>query len=435
MADVVVVGGGFAGISAAVRIAKMRHRVVLLEAGDRLGGQLAPYETDGWSFDHGLSELTLPATVRDLFKKSGRPLDRVLDLEPLPVARRHVLDRDLVLDLPAGSRGAQTDAIDAVLGPGKGERWTRWLDAFDDVWEVLRRVALGRPLVGRGDFDREQWRTLRPRLSLDRAARRGLRDPYLRALVLDRHRLDGQQPRSMPAFLGAYDLVERSFGRWRVAGGTTALLAALERRLEERRVDVRLGTRAHDVTGSDAVDGVVTDDGHLPAEVVVWAAPVGPGGRRETDALPRVPSSRTYLGLGPYAPRLAQETVVHGTPVRIMPSATHTGDGQAWTVEHVGAEDPLVTLRRAGIDVGDHVAYREDVSAVDLVRRHGARDGWQWSGWRTAFQVPGVGQARSGYLRVGVNAHPGASTELVALGTAAAAETLRPGASTPAGAR
>ncbi|WP_370619196.1 phytoene desaturase family protein [Mumia sp. Pv 4-285] len=426
MTDVVVVGGGFAGISAAVRIAKMRHRVVLLEADDRLGGQLRPYEVDGWSFDRGWSELTLPATLRDLFKKSGRPIDRVLELTSLPVARRHVFDRGMVLDLPAGSRGAQTEAVDEVLGSGAGSRWTRWVDEFDPVWEVLRRAALGGPLVGRASFDREQWRTLRPRASLDRAVRRGLRNHHLRALVLDRHRLDGQHPRSMPAFLGAYELVERSFGRWRIEGGTTALLEALERRLQERRVDVRLGVRAHDVVAGDVVTGVVTDNGTVPADVVVWAAPAGPGGREETDALPRVPSARTYLGLGPYAPVLAQQTVVHGTPVRIMPSATHTGRGQSWTVEHSGAEDPVVTLHRVGIDVGDHVERREDVGPGDAVRRHGARDGWQWSGWRTALTVPGVGTQPTGLLRVGVNAHPGPSTELVALGTAAASETLRP---------
>ncbi|QMW67754.1 FAD-dependent oxidoreductase [Mumia sp. ZJ1417] len=426
MADVVVVGGGFAGIAAAVRIAKLRHRVTLLEESERLGGQLVPYESAGWSFDHGWSEVTLPATVRDLFKKSGRPVDRVLDLVALPVARRHVLARDMVLDLPTGSRGAQTDTIDAVLGSGAGERWTRWLDAFDEVWEVLRRHALEQRLVGRTSFTRDQWRTLSPRTGLERAARRALRDPSLRAMVLDRHRLNGQQPRALPAFLGVYDLVERSFGRWRIDGGTTALLAALERRLEERRVDVRLSTRAHDVVGASAVTGVVTDGGTIRADVVVWAAPGPPGGRQECGALPLVPAARTYLGLGPHAPRLVQQTVVHGgTPVRILPSATHAGDGQAWTVEHVGAEDPLVSMRRLGIDVEDHVVHREDVSAVDLVRG-GARFGWQWSGWPTAFAVPGVGPLRPGYLRVGVNAHPGPSTELVALGAAAAAETLRP---------
>ena len=129
---------------------------------------------------------------------------------------------------------------------------------------------------------------------------------------------------------------------------------------------------------------------------------------------------------------LAQQTVVHGTPVRVTPSATHTGDGQAWTVEHLAAEDPVLTLRRVGIDIGDHVAYREDVSPVDmaLLPARLALEGevlrWQWSGWRTAFVRPGVGPGRRGLLRVGVNAHPGPSTELVALGTAAAAETLRP---------
>ncbi|MGH3424842.1 MAG: FAD-dependent oxidoreductase, partial [Nocardioidaceae bacterium] len=61
MASVVVVGGGFAGISAAVRLAKLRHEVVLLEASDEVGGQLRPFVERGYSFDHGRSVLTMPA--------------------------------------------------------------------------------------------------------------------------------------------------------------------------------------------------------------------------------------------------------------------------------------------------------------------------------------------------------------------------------------
>ncbi|PJJ56041.1 UDP-galactopyranose mutase [Mumia flava] len=424
----VVVGGGLAGMAAAVRIAKLRHRVVLVEDADRVGGRLLPLVHDGFSFDHGSSEVTLPATLRDLFRKSGRPLDSELELVPLPVARRHVLGDGDVLDLPTGSRAAQTDAIDQVLGRGSGARWTRWLDAYTDVWEVLRTRALEQPFEGRAAFDNAQWRMLRPRAGLQRAARRGLRDPRLRALVIDRHRLDGEQPGLLPAFLGVLDLVERSFGRWRVVGGTSALVTALERRLAQRRVDVRTGVRALDVVGTDRVEGVRTADGVVSGDVVVWAAPAAPGGRRESDALPRVPAARTYLGLGPDAPRLEQETIVHDhAPLRISPSATHDGPGQAWTVEHLGAEDPVDALARHGLRLSAHVRARVDVSALDAVRDGGARYGWCWSGWRTGCTLPGVGRPRpAGLLRIGANAHPGASLEAVTLGAASAAETLRP---------
>ncbi len=40
MANVVVVGGGFAGMSAAARLAKLRHDVTLLESSQSLGGRL-----------------------------------------------------------------------------------------------------------------------------------------------------------------------------------------------------------------------------------------------------------------------------------------------------------------------------------------------------------------------------------------------------------
>src|SRR5699024_8140573 len=138
VASVVVVGGGFAGLSAAVRIAKLRHQVTLLEAADDLGGQLRPLVRDGFSFDHGYSVLTVPATLRDLFRKSGRPLERVLDLQHLSPARRHVFRDGAALDLPTGSRSAQTEAVNS-LGGRLGEEWTGWLDGFADVWDTLRR--------------------------------------------------------------------------------------------------------------------------------------------------------------------------------------------------------------------------------------------------------------------------------------------------------
>ncbi len=60
--------------------------------------------------------------VRDLFRKSGRPLEKELELVPVSPAQQHRFDDDehTVLDLPGGSRGAQIHAVDAALGAGPG---------------------------------------------------------------------------------------------------------------------------------------------------------------------------------------------------------------------------------------------------------------------------------------------------------------------------
>ncbi|HEU0287890.1 MAG TPA: NAD(P)-binding protein, partial [Nocardioidaceae bacterium] len=99
MARVVVVGGSFGGMAAAARLAKLGHQVTLYERAADLGGSLRPIRQDGFTWDTGPTTWTLPAVVRDLFRKSGRPLERVVELQPLSPGRRHIFPDGSELDL------------------------------------------------------------------------------------------------------------------------------------------------------------------------------------------------------------------------------------------------------------------------------------------------------------------------------------------------
>lgn len=427
MSQVIVVGGGFAGMSVAVRLAKLGHAVTVFESSDRLGGQLLPRDGTIFSWDRHPATLTMPATLRDLFRKSGRPLDRVLDLHHLTPGRRHVFDDRSVIDLPLGQRGEQLLAVE-MARPGHGEAWTAWIDGLGPSWEVLRRRALDRSFSGRKDIAWSQWRTLKPRPSADRFVNKSIKDEHLRAIVLDQIALAGHDPRATPALVTTQHFVERNFGRWVIDGGASALLDALTARLSERRVDLQLSTHVHDIVVRDAsVAGVESDLGTIAADLVVWAAPVQPPSGPKTPLLPIIPPARTYLGVDTEAPALPTETVVHANPPMRITTAPHPPQGSAWTIEHrnTGGEDVLITLARHGIDVRSHVLERLDLSPVDLVRetRDGA-SGWRWATWRSAMHLPGVGQPVAGLFTVGVNAHPGPTMELIAMGTAAAATTI-----------
>ena len=84
-----------------------------------------------------------PPSIRDLFRKSGRPVERELDLEPLPEIREHRFEDGSSVQLPGGSRAAQIAALDG-LGQGLGQRWVDHVASYaDDVGDAAPRLPRG----------------------------------------------------------------------------------------------------------------------------------------------------------------------------------------------------------------------------------------------------------------------------------------------------
>ena len=414
MANVVVVGGGFAGMSAAARLAKLRHHVTLLESSERLGGRLNGVTIGGRTWQTELDTVTLPGVFRDLFRKSGRPLERVLDLAKTE-GRRHVFKDTSVLDLPLGNRGDQHGALMEAFGE---DQWSPWVDTFAEPWDVIRRMALDQVFAGRPAVDRAARKVLRPRRNLATLAEKDLDDDRLRKLVLDPVRLAGQDRRTTPGFVAVGHYVERSFGRWRFAGGLPALATALETRLGERGVTVELDESAHELVIDDGrVRGVVTSRRTVPADVVVWCAPTWPAPLPPVRLMPVIPASRTLVALSSDTPPMPEEILVHANP----PIRMWTGDDGLWTIEHRSGEDPLRALVRFGIDLRPYVEQQVDLSPSELVGL--GHWGWTWRAWTSAFELPGV--APSGGIHfAGAHAHPGATLEAIGMATASIAEAV-----------
>jgi phytoene dehydrogenase-like protein len=432
MARVVVVGGGFAGAAAAARLAKLRHAVTLVERRDRIGGALGFVERDGYRWDAGPTATALPAVLRDLFRKSGRPLERELELVPVEPVREHRFADGSVLAMPSGSRAAQLEAVDAALGPGLGRQWVDHVHGFAETWDVLRRNVLERPWSPE-HADPRATALLRSRSTLLREVTRSLRDERLRAVALLAARLDGHDPRDVPAWVGTWAYVEQNFGVWTVPGGLGALAGAMARRLDERRVDVRLGTVVRDLRlAGDRVLGVDTDDGPLDADVVVVA--VDPRGlpalaHHVSRAMPALPPFVTHVGLAGDVPALPHEVVLHGDPTLVVRTGgTAPEGGAAWTVLARGrlAEDLLVALARAGLDVRGQVQVRVDRSPREQVEElAGSPYGVLWQGRATVRRTLRPAPY-AGVVTVGAHATTGADLPHVGLSAAVAAERIGP---------
>lgn len=334
MARVVVVGAGMGGLAVAARLATVGHDVEVCEQAGTVGGKLAAYSRDGFGFDTGPSLLTLPAVYRDLFLKTGKPLEDSVDLAEVDPAFRYrfpgVDGCDPVwLDVPNASRARLRVALDGALGPGAGEDWDRLLDRAHAIWQVTREPFLESPLDTRDLLRRarrtREVRTVAPWLTLRGLGRRYLRDPRLR-MLLDRYATyTGSDPRRAPAALAVVPYVEQTFGAWHVRGGLHRLGDAVLERAHLRGVRVRTSAEVTRVLveGGRAAGVELASGERLPADVVVSDAdaatlygdllPGSVGGsarRRLARATPSLSGFTLLLALRGRTPGLGHHTVL-----------------------------------------------------------------------------------------------------------------------------
>ncbi|HEY8788257.1 MAG TPA: FAD-dependent oxidoreductase [Actinopolymorphaceae bacterium] len=276
--DVCVVGAGPAGIAVALRAAKLGHRVVLLEAADAAGGAMRPRPVGDLTLDDGRGDMLLPAALRDLFRKSGRPLERELELTPVTGVRTVRQSPTERIDLPLLGRGVQRAAVAERFGEVAADGWTSTLDRFGRRWDAARRLVENEPAPRLRSIGRKVARELGfPRhfaheIAQLRAVPGG---DALSAAASYPLRRDGHDPEHAPAVLAALPYLEQNLGRWHPAGGAGALLDVMIRRLALRTVDLRTDCRATGlVVRNGAVTGVRTGHGDVRADVVVSAVGV-----------------------------------------------------------------------------------------------------------------------------------------------------------------
>lgn len=391
MAEVVVIGAGMGGLATAARLATLGHQVTVCEQSKTHGGMVGVHQRDSFSFDTGPGHLLLPAVYRDLFLKTGAPLDKQVELTEMEPAVRHLLPGGEVLDLPNATRGGVAEALDGALGSGAAERWHALLDQAGDVWAATRRPLLEEP-ASDADLSRTPGlpNSLRERVkpgsdSLQGLAKRKLRDPGLVALLEEYALRFGFDPRTAPASLLVLPYMEQTFGSWYVSGGTRALANALFARCQQRRVAFLTGTTIAAVTLHEGrASGVRLADGrHIRADLVVadtqgerlavegWRRPTALPARGAQAGLPAPGRFSVFLALRGQdaAGALPRRTVVHAPSRHAELHALFPGVGPGKL-----CEKPTVQVLRPN-DPALCPAEHQTVTLTVTVPSHGRGDG------------------------------------------------------------
>jgi len=273
---VVVIGAGAAGLAVAARLQARGHLVTIVEQSAQVGGKLASWRKDGFVFDTGPSLLTLPAVYRDLFRKTGRPLEDVLTLTAVDPAFGYSFPDGSSAILPGVDPARCAEALGDQLGGSANADWRRLMARAGAMWQITREPFLESPIDGWRTLVRlarrpADIRTIAPRTTLHELGTHELRDPRM-VTILDRYATyTGSDPRRAPAVLATIPYVEQAFGAWHILGGLGELARALHDRCSDLGVEIRTCWDAEEIgTHHEAVTFVRSVQGEeIPADIVI----------------------------------------------------------------------------------------------------------------------------------------------------------------------
>jgi len=274
---IVVVGSGFGGLSAAIRLQAQGHEVTVVEKRDKPGGRAYVYEQDGFTFDGGPTIITAPWLIDDLFSLAGRRRADYVRLVPVDPFYNVRFDDGSVFRYD-GDRAHVLDEI-RKFNPDDVEGYLRFVAGGDAIFETGFGL-IDKPFHRLADMLRVLPDLVRLRSDRSVAAyvNRFIKDERLRQVFSFHPLLVGGNPFQTTSIYTLIHTLEQRWGVWFAMGGTGALVRAFARLFEELGGELRLSTEVDEIEVDDrrgVATGVRLRGGErLPADAVVSNADV-----------------------------------------------------------------------------------------------------------------------------------------------------------------
>lgn len=267
----VVIGSGFGGLAAAVRLHARGYGVTVLEALDQPGGRARVFRRDGFVFDAGPTVITAPYLLDELFALVGRDPRDYFDLVPVDPFYRIVFHDGSTFDY-VGDEERLIENVRAI-SPRDVDGYRRLARQAERIFDVGYTQLADRPFHRLSQMIRvlPDMARLRSYRTVYGLVSHYIRDDRLRQAFTFEPLLVGGNPFRTTSIYLLIHWLERKWGVHFARGGTGAIISALVRLLQDLGVEVRLDSPAREiVVEGGRVTGVRDERGRLErADVVV----------------------------------------------------------------------------------------------------------------------------------------------------------------------
>lgn len=272
---IIVIGAGFAGLSAASVLAQAGHKVTILEKNDQPGGRARIWQKDGFTFDMGPSWYWMPDVFENYFALFGKKVSDYYQLERLDPAYRIYYDEADKMDIPADRE--KLDELFEEMEPGSSAALEQFLIQAKYKYEVAMCDYVFRPSHSITEFiDIKLIRqSLRIQMlsSMRRHVRKFFSHPKLIKLLEFPVLFLGATPQNTPAMYSLMNYADLVLGTWYPMGGMHQIVNAMVSTATELGVDIKLNTTVTKINvDKGSATTIDTNNGRYTADFVIAGA-------------------------------------------------------------------------------------------------------------------------------------------------------------------
>ncbi len=260
----IIIGSGFGGIAAALRLKAKGHNVTLVEKHHDLGGRARVFKKNGFIFDGGPTVITAPYLINELFELFQKDPKNYINLKPLDTWYQFVFEDKSKFNYSGNENEMknQIENIDQkdVEGYKKLVSFTKKI--FDKGFTELSDVPFDKPLVMIQQLP--ALLKLKSYKSVYSLVSSFVKNEKLRRILSMHPLLVGGNPFTTTSIYGLILYLEKKWGIHYSMGGTGNIINGLEKLMKEVGVEIIKGHEVKKIVlNNKKITGVELDNNEI----------------------------------------------------------------------------------------------------------------------------------------------------------------------------
>ena len=270
----IVIGSGFGGIAAALRLRAKGHDVTLIEKHQDLGGRARVFKRNGFTFDGGPTVITAPYLINELFELFKKNPKDYIELSPLKIWYQFIFEDRSKFNYSGNENEMKAQigelSQEDVQGYEKLVNFTKKI--FDKGFTELADVPFDKPFVMMQQLP--ALLKLKSYKSVYSLVSSYIKNEKLRRMLSMHPLLVGGNPFTTTSIYGLILYLEKKWGIHYSMGGTGNIIKGFEKLMNEAGIKVIKGNEVKKIISKNTkITGIqLSNDNTINADIVICNA-------------------------------------------------------------------------------------------------------------------------------------------------------------------